>query len=92
MQSEACSNILWLTWKEPQHRRIQDGTIQYRATAQYSISMPPQYSIIQHHAVQYGRQAEPSIKSMEPTSQHRHIVCTTHYSKALHSAGFFLQK
>ena len=59
--------------------------------------MAPQYSIIQHHTVvtvhQYSSQyysmlAEHNIESMEPTSQYRHIGCTTHYSKALHSAVF----
>jgi hypothetical protein len=37
------SSIVWLTQKAPQHRRIQNDTIQYRATPQ--CSMAPQYSI-----------------------------------------------
>jgi hypothetical protein len=39
----ASSSIVWLTRKAPQHRRIQNDTIQYRATPQ--CSMAPQYSI-----------------------------------------------
>ena len=39
----ASSSIVWLTRKAPQHRRIQNDTIQYRATPQYC--MAPQYSI-----------------------------------------------